>query len=969
MSKRMFIANSWLQAQTQLNSEESITSSPLSESYRDQNGPLATSIRPFLPPIPTTQEPEDAKFKPSNYFIPGWSGSALFSKPAMAIKKLQEKLWKDAIDRFKKNDCLPLTLSQSIHNEFVSEYESFFSKENKKGQSAEILKEHKNFWDELRSDDSFFREELEAFVELYCFRLATIYLFKLKFLISFSKATGFNYTRSHIINPSTFYSQLFQKSSSGEISCESFKKNQYSWYRPNTKLAEKLEALSQNFAELSVTQLMKISSFRNLGHSSKSLDFSNSNYSHALSNKLFGQFLNQLLVFFPLWQNQESFKYPAADGVQPEILNTKFIGDHIESLGQSHWLAQEGNMHLKWSEIICPEFVSGSGEGDTFVRVCQELQFLTFLTHYSLNRKLEPQKLISKVTREKYSQGRNALGTQFNLFNGKVNQYDRVVLNIGKLPKKNPHHHLITQINNQMESLNPSGQLVVLSNQKLFVPSQSKKIATLLKDFKVDGLFNFEKLKGRGEVSNYVFILSKRDPFKKNGNFLDMNPSALLAGTGSDTKQDSCFTFRFEGELSLFSKFESFNNELHEFFKNKSSYSTSVYQRNLAHNLTFEFHQDAIIDGKLLSSLNKESDNITHPHFFKNLTENCCPFESLFNISELGEKSSKRFSSDLLGIQRGKATPHTSILIIDLREPLRPELEICVPDTLQAKQEEYGTAYFHYYGLTPKIKNLNLNLLREFFESNIGKQITQICLSGSTTKLKGKLRSLLIPNFLAKGKDLSEYNIEELPLINTSAKDLLNEHPDNIKATIESGIISAEKSYKANHFWLYLSLLAHTKLIIKSCLEKVESPYSKEVKFTNPLLIESLVELPTFSIYPNEEVYTELLINHKLELQAPLTHTKYIKSEEGHSLEVVSQDRALIRFHGEEESILFINFILSQAKGMQILEILQNLEIPKYAELKETLSHMDEVYKNLNHLYGNLDTEIKASITKCVAQV
>ena len=34
----------------------------------------------------------------------------------------------------------------------------------------------------------------------------------------------------------------------------------------------------------------------------------------------------------------------------------KFVGDYLESLALSHWLAQDHNSDIKWEQILCPDF-------------------------------------------------------------------------------------------------------------------------------------------------------------------------------------------------------------------------------------------------------------------------------------------------------------------------------------------------------------------------------------------------------------------------------------------------------------------------------------------------------------------------------------------------------------------------------------------------------------------------------------
>jgi len=979
LSNRLFTANSWLQTNLKGPSNTGEKSLANKDSYNVQLNPQDSRIldEALLPPLPNKISAE--QFLPKKYFIPGWSGGSLFSRPAVAIKKLQEELWKDALNTFLSATHFPKTMSKAIHDEFKNSPKEIYIPETlPKAQKElarnklEALNDYALFWAEVRKPQSSFSPLLKLFLEVYSFKIATIYLLKLKFLVSYSEATNFSYTINHIVNPSTFINHLFTKGSSQEINCESLKMNQYSWYRPSSKIAKQLEVLTKSFTEISTTQLMKLCSYRDIKNSESSLNFNCKSYSHALSHQSFGKFLNQLLVFFPLWNQSERFQYPREKHLaKPEILNTRFVGDHIESLGQGHWLAQEKNLDLDWSEILCPDFSTGEKSNDTFVKTSQELQFLNFLVTYSIDRKISTREFVLKITREKYTRSKANLSAQISLFTTSEQQsdllYDRIVLNLGQLPKKNPHHYLLSKIQEQKDSLVQDGQILVLTNQKIFVPSQSKKVMAFLKDFKMEAIFNFEKLKGRGEVTNYVYILTKRNPFQRNNDFLNIDPSTIVAA--QKLEQESCFSFRWLGELTLFSKFDILVDELFHFFKERSSQSTSIYTRGLGHELSFEFHQDAIIEGKLLSSLNEDNENITHPQFFKNLTYSCSPFDAFFSIQELQENQSTRSTTDFLGIPQSNHRQHySSVLIIDLRNPVRPQIEITSPESYLAKREEYGNAYFQYYGLTPKIKNLNLNLLREFLETDLGRQVTQICLSGGPSKMKGKLKSMLLPNFFMDGQDLAALNPEQFWFFKITEEELLNTHPQELEDKVRHELARIDY-LQEQQTWLYLSLIGHFKLTLRSVLEKINDGTHKELNFTNPILIEALSSLKTYTIYPNDEVYTELKIDHKNELEEALTQLKLVENGEDCSLQLYGHEKILIEFHAEIQTLQFIQFILSQATGHPILQILQNLEIPKHDELKNVLTEFTQVKTCLHSCYQDIHHKIARSFTKNIAQV
>jgi len=192
------MANSWLQNHSLPDKGSPSTTREFGESYSEDSH----SDLPFdLPPLPI----ENNDFLPSRYFIPGWSGNSLFSKAAIEVKKVQEKLWEDALSQFKKSGNFPRSLSLAIHNEFLN----FIAASH--NEDLDQLKNPAVFWKHLFNSESIYKETLKQFSEIYSFRVATNYLSRLKFLVTFSRAIDFKYTSSHIVNPSSFSQQLFRK--------------------------------------------------------------------------------------------------------------------------------------------------------------------------------------------------------------------------------------------------------------------------------------------------------------------------------------------------------------------------------------------------------------------------------------------------------------------------------------------------------------------------------------------------------------------------------------------------------------------------------------------------------------------------------------------------------------------------------------------------------------------------------------
>ena len=179
--------------------------------------------------------------------------------------------------------------------------------------------------------------------------------------------------------------------------------------------------------------------------------------------------------------------------------------------------------------------------------------------------------------------------------------------------------------------LKKDGMIFVFSNQKLFVPSHSDRVEQLLRDFKLEACFNLEELKGKGEIAHFIYVLTKRGAAPGiSKHFFEVNKKV----------KESCLSFEFKGILSRFNKFNKLVEELQHFTRHKNAVTTPIYLNEIERDLSFEFHQDAIIEGKLVSSVStKENGHLPHPSFFKNLTkENHNDFkEELFNIFPIDE--------------------------------------------------------------------------------------------------------------------------------------------------------------------------------------------------------------------------------------------------------------------------------------------------------------------------------------------
>ena len=879
-------------------------------------------------------------FDPSQFFIPGWKGEGLISASAIIIKNALSNLSIDALVLFKKTCASSKSMKLQTYNEFLHFAE--FAKVDKK-----LVELQNDFWLHLQDETSPIKKDIDNFIRIHCFRAVAIYLFRIKFLMDLSKEQNLILTEAILLNPLSFLGKIFKRDSSTELNCESLQINQYSWYRPSSEYKDSLLKLREAFENITLTELIKL-----ISTPKDDKIYSIRNYSHSLSHLSFGLLVNELLIKLPRWLKPEAKFKPFNSQkacILPNTINTRFAGNHIASFALSHWLAQETNIKLShWNNVICPEFEGLEFIDGQFLKICQELQFLSFLTRIAVEHKYEIVPFICKIMREKYhSTPEDGSNHQVSLFNSTpISQalslndslYQRIVLNITDLPKTNPHHYLVQQIQSQKNLLKKDGMIFVFTNQKLFVPSQSDRVEMLLKDFKVEACFNLEDLKGKGEIAHFIYIFSRRATLSNDKHLFEVNKQV----------KESCFSFEFKGNLSRFNKFNKLVEELQFFTLNKNPITTPLYFKEIEKNIFFEFHQDAIMEGKLVSSVSsKENGHLPHPSFFKNLTKSCTSLDTYFHIEQISQEdfqiSNKNLASELLGLKVGPEKQFPLLLIINQTDTMNVKIELTTTENYRAKVEQNGTAFFHYFGLIPKNQIINLNVFREFFQSKLGHQIIQLQLSDGPSKLKPKLKALLIPTFFARTRMMPEEVKKQFSLLDCDAQELKLIHPNEILGRFSQ--ISNNINQYIEHFpWHILGLLSHFKIQLNSTLQDFESNRMNTLNFSNPMVSEELVKLKTYAIYPtNPDLFVDFKIQSHQELQLPLTSMQLKNDGEISILILKNQERDILHFHSKATLNLFIKFILQSATGIKISDLLLNLKVPNLIELEQVTNNVEEI--------------------------
>ncbi len=906
---------------------------------------LKGSVNSFYPK-------RETGFRPSHFLTPDWDAAGMLSKSALETIRFLNELCFDAKKQFSNFHLANRSIKIVVFEEFLSFYKS-----QKNSSLPEELQDFSLFWKNLSRLNDQPSKILEDFISIYCFRVATIYLLKLRFISLLSIDMKRKLNQSTLLNPNSFLSQIFKRNSSSELICDSLQSNHYSWFRPSAISNVDVGKLSNNLVRLSLPEMIKICTIRkkNYVNTHKDLNFDNTGYCHALSQKAFGQFLYKIIQLDgELKTKERNDSY----NIETSFKTTKFTGHYLNSLAISHWISHEKDLETSQnfhsSNFILPVFSEENFHCGQYFKIFHELLHLSFLIKIAHEKNISATKLICNAMRVIYDRPKNKNEQMSLMLNNDLYEnlnFDNIILNLTDFPSKNPHHFLINQIQQQEKFLDKKGKIIVLSNQNLFVPSQSEKVEQLLKGFKVEVIFSFENLKGKGKVPAFCYVLTK-----KTRNLI----GNLSQGFHS---KEGCLKFNWNGNLTQFNKFELLTNELKKFLKEREQKEDiPIYRKTLASDLTFEFHQDAIIEGKLLSGhSSQKKDSIMHPQFFNKITETCVPFDQFFYIEKLEEtKSSQDETYNLFDLGLSRKENFTSILIVNLSNPHQIQIELTSYESYKAKVNQYGHAFFQYYGLISKRSDIDLNLFKEFFSSQLGGQIIQFSLNGSFTKLKSKLRSLLIPKFFLSSDEIPDHYLSQMNKMPTNVDDVLKSHPIEFGRQCE-GLIQLLERTSTNFPRHSLSILSYFSYLLTSSLY-IKEKSKKQSHFYNPLFIKSLQELKTYPILPhNQDIYTEVCFQDRKFFNSYIGETVLEHQEDNFLLSLFSDDGTLlIRFHGDKHILELIQFILKGVDKHSLIEILQYLEIPKSKELGVVY----ENFKNAGQILEKLSKELSLKINK-----
>lgn len=937
MNKKTFSATEWFQKniESHEDSELFIANSERSEKTGPK-GRFPTFINSQK--IQKAPVQEGDKFSPLNCFVPGWKGDSLLSKNILKFDRLMTQVQLDVKNELFKTKDFPKTIKQGLYTEFLSYSETL-------GLHFDELDDLGKFWSAISPETLLDNKDLSQFIEIYSNRVATITFLKLRFISSLLETCQIELNDKALLYPTSFLSQIFKKGSLTELKSRALESNLYSWYRPHEGMKEVMKELLSNSKELAITEITKQISQRTQVSQDQ-----NKVYSHALSHLSMGLFLNSLQINFPLWlETVEGRNLNVSHPEDERIISCKYFGDYLESLSLSHWLAQENNIGFHWDEVLCPDFKGLEFISGTFAKICNELQFLTFLAHKAHFQNERSIDYICKIMGGHFRNRKNTQLKQGFLLEDNpfyTSTYDRVVLNLCQFPKNNPQHYLMSQILDQVKYLKQNGYLFVLSSKKLFVPSLRERLEPVLKELKTEAIFDFENVKGKGELGSYIYVFRKQSQI------------------GQD--KQLCSYFRISADLENYQQFSSITEHLRSFYLSHLSEVPAMSQIEFQDSFRIEFYQEAIVKGMLIHSTSEDSSRITHPSYFKSLLGSCVPMDTVFEIRSLEaeDRNLNKDNSLNLGLKRDLSY----FLVVDFRN-IDVQIELHPMDTFRSIYSDYGATLCSYFQLIPKISGLNPNLLRNYFLTPVGKQVINLTFTGGPNLVKGSLSKFLIPKFLTETEPLPDHLRSGLKTLDLTEEQLLDINPREVCKAFKH-IDQITKEVLPRYTCEILSRFSNFERTIQSLIWKLNDlRFGQKVSFVNPIIQGKLINRPTTGIYPhhNDDVFVGFVEGtNPSDMHLPLTEANLSVTHEGElklfSLELIHAGRPIVRLHAEEPLILFIQFLLSHASGLPISKILRAIHVPSVTDLKEVL----ESTKDFSLLYEELLVQIQNSITSAM---
>ena len=262
--------------------------------------------------------------------------------------------------------------------------------------------------------------------------------------------------------------------------------------------------------------------------------------------------------------------------------------------------------------------------------------------------------------------------------------------------------------------------------------------------------------------------------------------------------------------------------------------------------------------------------------------------------------------------------------------------------------------------------DINIDLFREFFNSPIGRQIIQLSLTGFT-KIKSKLKTLLIPKFFSLPTMIPGEQSKQLSIFQMKPEELKASHPEVIENVFNTTLNTIEVLKSRYPFYVASKLLSF-KHTISKIIEDFKDHTKDHVDYQNPIILEPVLKLETHNIYPNNpEIYIDFNISNPKKLKQSMSESILRNNTETPYIELWSKEQVLVKIFSEPEILNFIHFILSSTHGTPISTILQHLSIPRIEELKSVINNYRFMKSTINNLHKKTTELISSIITEQIS--
>jgi hypothetical protein len=848
-------------------------------------------------------------FHPGLFLTPGWSGDSLPSKATIAFSTIFDLIQTDIKAHFLTCKDFNRSLKLGIYNEFLA-FALF------KAVHIDGMEDSQFFWKQVQKEEHELDPFLLEFVNVFAYRCAVILFLKLRFVKTLNKYSGIETHLKNYLNLSSYLAQFFKKGSSLELRSRAFELNIFSWYRPRESVFTKLCEWAELSKNLSISELVK-----NISPKVQSVSDSKQIYSHTISHLNFGLFLNSLLINFPLWiDTTEVSNQVNQHLLNREIISCKYRGDYLESLALSHWLAQENNKSMKWDQILCPDFKSEDFSCGLYMKIFQELQFMTFLADSAELQNEEPIQYIAQTMGDHFKNRKNVKSQttnhDLNLFYNST--YDRIVLNIVNPPKNNPIHYIANQIQDQIGFLKENGYLYVLASRDLFIQSQKEKLLVLLKDVELKSIFNLEDIKGKGEIPSRIYI------FKKKSNF----------NVGLSLIQRQAFHhFNISATLETFHQFGETTKLLRDFYLAHVGEIPIIYHSENSSGFQLQFSQKSLVDGHFINT-DQNKNHFTHPHFYKTLMENFIPLDSAFELRAItGDDERdlsfiKNNSDDEYGLLV-KTSDETIVLdIVSLSQAISENL--------------LKSPHHLLFKLLPKKATISPLVLKHFLNSALGHQLIEMTFVSSQTKIKSQISKLLVPRFFIQEGKSSLSNKDLFLFLGLKSHELSSLDSNELNKRIHYLEQIAPSLFKECHSLFLNDLVIFNKEL--GSLTKMQIDSSQSF-FYHPMMISHMKSLASQALLPNHpdlfvenESSVDLLSNKALIINCQLL-VESIESQVFNCLKITTNQNQVIKLHGEKILLEFASLIFQSALNYPLNAILKSIKLPLYKDI-QSLYHI-----------------------------